>query len=210
VREAALRAIEVVESRLNAVVGGPYDDSSTSRMGRWRECRSRSRTRFRRPGARWASARGCWRASWHRVTPRWLSGSGGRPDLAGAQRDARVRVQHRHGAGRHGPTRNPWSPEHSPGGSSGGSAALVASRAVPMAHANDGGGWIRIPAAWCGLVGLKPSCGRVPLGPAVGEAVGGFARLRRPDGAGAVGTSGRPPHARLRGHRRVTGAGSCG
>jgi amidase len=74
-----------------------------------------------------------------------------------------------------GPTRNPWSPERGPGGSSGGSAALVASRAVPMAHANDGGGSIRIPAAWCGLVGLKPSRGRVPLGPAVGEAVGGFA-----------------------------------
>ena len=75
----------------------------------------------------------------------------------------------------HGPTRNPWDPERSPGGSSGGSAALVASRAVPMAHANDGGGSIRIPAAWCGLVGLKPSRGRVPVGPAVGEAVGGFA-----------------------------------
>jgi amidase len=75
----------------------------------------------------------------------------------------------------HGPTRNPWNPERSPGGSSGGSAALVAARALPLAHANDGGGSIRVPAAWCGLVGLKPSRGRVPLGPAVGEAVGGFA-----------------------------------
>ena len=59
------------------------------------------------------------------------------------------------------PTRNPWNPEYSSGASSGGSAALVASGALPIAHANDGGGSIRIPAAACGLVGLKPTRGRV-------------------------------------------------
>ena len=69
----------------------------------------------------------------------------------------------------YGPARNPWNPDHSTGGSSGGSAALVAARAVAVAHANDGGGSIRIPASECGLVGLKPSRGRVSKGPDVGE-----------------------------------------
>ncbi|MGB2757725.1 MAG: amidase [Acidimicrobiia bacterium] len=74
----------------------------------------------------------------------------------------------------YGPSRNPWNTEHSTGGSSGGSAAAVASGMVAVGHAGDGGGSIRIPASACGLVGLKPSRGRVSLGAPEAESWAGL------------------------------------
>jgi len=90
---------------------------------------------------------------------------------------------------RFGPTRNPWNTDHTPGGSSGGSGAAVAGGLVPIAHASDGGGSIRIPAACCGLVGLKVSRGRISRGPDQGESflsVDGVLSRTVADTAGAL------------------------
>jgi amidase len=175
VRDAALRAIEAVRP-LNAVVSGPYEDAAGSDDGplagvpfavkdtlpeadRPLSFGSRLLDGYvaRREATLAQRLRAAGLVSLVRsATPEFAFNTDTAPVL-------------------HGATLNPWDPARSPGGSSGGAAALVASGALPVAHGNDGGGSIRIPAAWCGLVGLKPSRGRVPMGPAVGEAVGGFA-----------------------------------
>jgi len=95
------------------------------------------------------------------------------------------------------PARNPWDPGHSTGGSSGGSAAAVAAGLVPVAHANDGGGSIRIPASECGLVGLKPTRGRVSQGPLIGEGwagstIDGAVTRTVRDAAGILDAIGKP------------------
>ena len=175
-REAALRAIEAVEPRLNAVVGGPYEDAAGEAGGPLAGVPFAVKDTLPEAGRPLGFG------------TRMLDGFVARRDATLAERFraaglvSLVRSATPEFAFNldtapvvHGPARNPWNPERSPGGSSGGAAALVASRALPLAHANDAGGSIRIPAAWCGLTGLKPSRGRVPLGPAVGEAVGGFA-----------------------------------
>src|SRR5213594_3259519 len=99
----------------------------------------------------------------------------------------------------YGPTRNPWDTGRSTGGSSGGSAAAVAAGLVPAAHANDGGGSIRIPASACGVVGLKPTRGRTSLGSDAGRPLLRAASrpsVRRGGGAASRAAPHRPDDAR--------------
>ena len=100
--------------------------------------------------------------------------SGGWSHSARQNQRAGIRRPAAHRAEALRPARNPWSLGQSTGGSSGGSAAAVAAGIVPLAHANDGGGSIRIPASCCGLVGRERTRGRNPLGPVIGDIMGGL------------------------------------
>jgi amidase len=120
-----------------AVAGLPYTMSSRSRVGYVPEADNEIVTRYRRAGLIILGKTN---------TPEFGLAAVTEPEL-------------------HGPARNPWDPDRSPGGSSGGSAAAVAAGMVPMAHGNDGGGSIRMPASQCGLFGLKPTRGRSTWGP---------------------------------------------
>ena len=175
VREAALRAIEQVNRQLNAVVHGPYEEApgDDGPLGG---------VPFAVKDTMFEAGRPC------EVGSRLLEGLIAPLDteLAGRFRRAGLVSLVRTATSEfacspdtspvvNGSTRNPWALDRSAGGSSGGSATLVASRALPAAHGSDGAGSIRLPAGWCGLVGLKPSRGRVPGGPLVGEVPGGVA-----------------------------------
>lgn len=167
-------AIEQVDPQLNAVVDGPFDDAP-------RDGGPFAGVPFGLKDTLWEAGRP------YQFGSRMLEGQVAPLDSALTERFraaglvSLVRTATPEFGGNfdtspvvNGRTRNPWDPGRSPGGSSGGSAALVAAGALPMAHANDGAGSIRVPAAWCGLVGLKPSRGRVPLAPLVGETPGGL------------------------------------
>ena len=173
VRSAALRAIEQVEPHISAVVHGPFDDATAESEGPFAGVPFAVKdTLFEtgRPvefGSRLLAGHV---AGLDATLAERFRAAG----LVGLVRTATPEFTFNLDTSPlvNGPTRNPWAIERSPGGSSGGSAALVAARAMPMAHGNDGGGSIRVPAAWCGLVGLKPTRGRVPVGPLVGEIAG--------------------------------------
>ena len=192
--------------RCAAARRSPRRRRSTSRTTwptcRWPGCRSRSRRTPRSPGCRPGTARR--RPARpvaeedHEVVRR-LRGAGA--VVVGMTRMPELGLWAAHRRRRTAITRNPWRTDRTPGGSSGGAAAAVAAGLVPIAHGNDGLGSIRIPAACCGLVGLKPGRGVVPCR-------AGRRRLVRPDRARHPGHHRGRRGGRLRGARRPAAGAS--
>ncbi len=166
--EAAIERIEALNPMLNAVIHFSFDsalerpgvpvlvkDALATEAGRPYHCGLRAA----RDAGHTATA-DAWLVERYRAAGFTSLGRTNTPELATSTTTEPLA---------YGPTRNPWDPARSPGGSSGGSAAAVASGMVPAAHGNDMGGSIRIPASACGLVGLKPTRARTSLAPAFGE-----------------------------------------
>jgi amidase len=187
--EAAIARIERVDSRLNAVVARLFDDaralvaSGDPREGRFRGVpflmKDLGATQAGQPY--WSGNRALRELGHRAQSDTYLGARFRRAGLIalGKTNTPEFGLQSTTQPLAFGPTHNPWNLDHSPGGSSGGSAAAVAAGLVPIAHANDGAGSIRIPAAWCGVVGLKPSRGRVPVDPTwIGRGFVGFAITR--------------------------------
>jgi amidase len=178
VEEAARRAIAAVEPALHATVGELYDEAfEASTEGPFaglpmlmKDVAPHLEGQIVQGGSRWTGDGVRCPADTH---------LGGRIRAAGFRVIGRTRApEFAFNATTeptvHGPTCNPWDLERSVGGSSGGAAALVAARALPIAHGTDGGGSLRIPASLCGLVGLKATRSRLPVGPGNWEALHGM------------------------------------
>ena len=166
--EAAVQRIERLNPKLNAVIHTRFDEALAN-PGIPFLLKDVLATEAGQPyhcGLRAAKASGyratedSWLVSRYKDAGFAVLGRTNTPELAGSVTTEPLA---------YGPTRNPWDLTHTPGGSSGGSAAAVASGMVAAAHGNDMGGSIRIPASNCGLVGLKPSRARTSLAPDFGE-----------------------------------------
>ena len=179
--EAAIERIEALNGELNAVIHPLFEKALGERAGR--RPVPRRAVPGQGPGLPHGGRSACTRAwrflrdlDWTEPEDTWLARRFREAGfvIVGRTNTPELGILPTTEPDAYGPTRNPWDPGHSSGGSSGGSAAAVAAGMVPLAHASDGGGSIRIPASCCGLVGLKPSRGRVSLAPQFGDVMSGL------------------------------------
>ena len=180
-RDAALLAIEQVNSELNAVIGLTPDETERALRGRARAAPfSGVPFLLKDIGAHMASVPSELGSRFAKgLTPPTDTELAARFKKAGLVTVGRTNVPEfgdnvSTESLLYGPAHNPWDLSRSTGGSSGGAAAAVAAGIVPMAHGNDGGGSIRVPAACCGVFGMKPSRGRNPAGPQYDDLIFGL------------------------------------